>query len=154
VEFFLRVSLEGPWLHVPGEPVAFYVGFTTAQGEASNLSMKYVDRQKRWVRIRERFIFRMGGRGHVTPGFYRRLLAQRWHKTAVGYQQQRRFAMALACYRKALGYRPLRLWTLARLSLLQAGRFAAHWLGDRRSVRTATTTSGPAEPVAIPRIAA
>jgi glycosyltransferase involved in cell wall biosynthesis len=118
VELFLRVSLEGPWLHAPGEPVQYYVGFTTAQGEASNLSMRFPDRQRRWVRIRERFVFVQGGRGHASRSFYRRLFAHRWHKTAASYQSQGRHAYAIACYRRALKYRPTRIWTWIRLAAL------------------------------------
>jgi glycosyltransferase involved in cell wall biosynthesis len=154
VEFFLRASLEGPWLHVPGDPVQFYVGFTTAQGEASNLSMKYADRQKRWVRIRERFIFRLGGRGHVSPAFYKRLFAHRWHKTAAVYQRQGRLALAIACYRKALTYRPMRVWTILRLTKLEIGRTVARLFGVRQAARPTSSASAPAEQPAAKRIAA
>lgn len=132
VEFFLRVSLEGPWLHAEGAPVQFYVGYTTAQGEASNLSMKYADRQRRWLRIRERFIFRQGGRGHVSRNFYQRLFAHRWHKTAATYQSQGRNALAAACYRKALKYRPTRVWTWIRLAFLSVGHATGSAFTTRR----------------------
>ena len=123
VELFLRVSLEGSWLHTPGEPVRFYVGYTTAQGEASNLSRKFADRQRRWVRIRERFVFSHGGREHLARSFYRRLFAHRWHKTAASYQARGQYVYAIACYRRALRYRPGRIWTRIRLALLATRLF-------------------------------
>jgi len=138
VEFFLRVSLEGPWLHAPGAPVQFYVGFTTAQGEAGNLSMKYADRNRRWNRIRERFVFRLGGEARLSRRFHQRLFAHRWHKTGSIYQSQGRRALAMACYRKALRYRPLRLWTWIRLLPLEAGHVASLSFGSRRAAAAAT----------------
>lgn len=119
-EFFLRASLLGPWLHVPGEPVHFYVGFTGAQGEASNLSTKYADRYRRWVRIRERFIFRQGGSDAVSEKTYRRLLAHHWHKAGRMYECRDRHASAIACFHKALQYQPARLRTWYQLGMLRA----------------------------------
>ena len=123
VALFLRVSLEGSWLHAPGEPVRFYVGYTTAQGEASNLSLRFPDRQRRWVRIRERFVYSHGGRAHLARSFYQRLFAHRWHKTAATYERRGQHAYAIACYRRALRYRPGRIWTRLRLAMLATRLF-------------------------------
>lgn len=122
-ELFLRVSREGRWRHVPGEPVHFYVGYSASNGEEANLSLKYADRKRRWAQIRERFIFRQGGRELVSPRVYRRALARSWHKTASEYESQGRYALAAACYRKAVSYRPLQVsswWRYARLSKAKA----------------------------------
>jgi len=117
-ELFLRLSKEGRWLHVPGEPVHFYVGFSELKGEEANLSLKYADRKRRWARIRERFIFHQDGLKIVPKQVYGRALARSWHKTAGEYAAQGRLVLAAACYRKAVRYRPLKIsswWRYARL---------------------------------------
>lgn len=122
-ELFLRVSREGRWRHVPGDPVHFYVGYSVSNGEEANLSLKYADRKRRWAQIRERFIFRQGGRELVPRRVYRRALARSWHKTAGDYEMQGRYALAAACYRKAVSYRPLHVaswWRYAKLPITKA----------------------------------
>lgn len=118
-ELFLRLSMTGRWLHIPGEPVNFYIGFTAGDGEESNLSFKYVDRKRRWVQIRERFIFGQGGHGVVPRPVYRRALAKLWHKAGNDYSSLGQVKLAAVCYRKALAYRPHAVaswWSLARLA--------------------------------------
>jgi glycosyltransferase involved in cell wall biosynthesis len=117
-ELFLRISKEGNWLHVPGEPVHFYVGFSQLQEEEGNLSVKFADRKRRWAQIFERFIFRQDGIKLVSKAVYSRALARSWHKTACDYSAQGRHALAAACFRKAVRYRSLQLsswWGYARL---------------------------------------
>jgi glycosyltransferase involved in cell wall biosynthesis len=132
VEFFLRFSLEGPWLHSPGKPVQFYVGFTTANGEAGNLSLKYADRWRRRVRIRERFVFLQGGDECVSRRFRRRLFAHDWHKTGSMYRLNGRDDLAIACYHKALTYLPLRVSTWFRLISLRTKLLVTAALGSKR----------------------
>jgi glycosyltransferase involved in cell wall biosynthesis len=127
-ELFLRISKEGRWLYVPGTPIDFFVGYSALNGEESNLSAKYADRKRRWAQIRERFIFRQHGQNVVPRHVYLRALAKMWHKTASDYAAQGRYAHAAACYRKAVGYRPLRIssWWQYALLTASARRAAGH----------------------------
>lgn len=118
-ELFLRISKEGSWLHLPGTPVNFYIGFTGSKGEESNLSFKYADRKRRWVQIRERFIFRQRGKDVVPRRVYLRALGKMWHKAGQDYVTLGRKALGAACFRKALNYQPLRIsswWRYLRLA--------------------------------------
>ena len=117
-ELFLRLSKVGRWLHIPGEPGEFYIGFTAGGGEECNLSFKYVDRKRRWVQIRERFIFRQHGDEVVPRTVYLRTLGRLWHKAGNDYHSQGRIKLAAVCYRKALTYQPRAIsswWRLTRL---------------------------------------
>src|SRR5690606_36264507 len=55
-ELFLRLSLCGRWLHVPGQPVVFQRGSSRRRGEAGNLSENYTDHNRRWAQILDDFI--------------------------------------------------------------------------------------------------
>ena len=124
VDFFLRVSLEGSWLHVPGEPVHFYVGFTAAEGEEGDLSTKYRRPPgARWVRVRERFITLRNDEAHLAPSDYEPLLAKLWHKTGCAYREQGRHERAVACCRKALEYQPTKLKSWLRF-VMEGSRLA------------------------------
>jgi glycosyltransferase involved in cell wall biosynthesis len=123
-ELFLRLSKTGQWLHVPGEPVRFYVGFSALKGEESNLSFKYADRKHRWVQIRERFIFCQAGHEVVPRQVYRQALAKMWHKAGRDYHAQGHLELAADCFRKAAAYRPFMVanWWLRALDGLHASR--------------------------------
>jgi glycosyltransferase involved in cell wall biosynthesis len=133
IELFLRISLEGPWLHSPGLPVQFFVGFTSAHGEEGNLSLKHADRQRRWVKIRERFVYEQGGIDHLPPRVCERRFARDWHKTATDFKLAGHDARAAVCYRKALNYRPLRVSTWLQLALLHTRRAMAAVFGSPRA---------------------
>ena len=53
---FLPLSLEGSWLHVPGEPVIFRRGLAQQLGDEGNLSEKFTDGNFVWAQIYERFL--------------------------------------------------------------------------------------------------
>ena len=130
VEFFLRMSLMGPWLHVPGAPVNYFVGFTAATGEAGNLSAKYANRQRRWVRIRERFLRQHHTRAELSPHFCRRLLARLWHKAGCAYLSHGQQDRAASCFRKALSYRRLRPSSWWRMGTSQLARIVPRARGN------------------------
>jgi glycosyltransferase involved in cell wall biosynthesis len=141
LEMFLRVSREGRWLHVPGNPVGYYVGFSTAQGEAGNLSFKYANRLRRWVRIRERFIFKQGGGNILRTRFYQGVLAKSWHKIARFYLDQGNNVLALASFRRALRYQPARIATWLRLGQMAFGRYVMPSAVGRQNTASPTNHS-------------
>jgi glycosyltransferase involved in cell wall biosynthesis len=154
VEFFLRVSCEGPWLHAPGNPVQFFVGFAASEGECGNLSVKYTDRLRRRVRIRERFVFRQGGAAHVSRRFYQRIFAHDWHKAASAYRSNGRHDRAIACYHKALAYRPWRVRTWMRLISLRAKLMTTGAAASSRHATLPTDTASEACALGSERLAA
>jgi glycosyltransferase involved in cell wall biosynthesis len=122
VELFLRVSTQGPWLHINGEPVNFYLGFSALRGEQTNLSLEYADGARRRTRIRERFIFEQCGQQFVARANYERILAKLWHKAGYSYRGHNQEAQAIACYEKALQYRRFRIPTWYRLGQVVGGQ--------------------------------
>lgn len=57
---FLRMALGGPWLHVQGNPVNFYVGDVRPAGEAGHLSRAFVDRGRIWGSVLEEALDEFG----------------------------------------------------------------------------------------------
>jgi glycosyltransferase involved in cell wall biosynthesis len=102
----LRISLDGPWLHVRGQPVAFRHGLPP--GDEGNKSEKYRDNFLTWARIFDDFFVRGPGRRFLTDRQIRRQLAVRWLRA--GEQQSRLGApaIALSCFRKARRWNPWR----------------------------------------------
>jgi glycosyltransferase involved in cell wall biosynthesis len=102
----LRVSLDGPWLHAGGEPVAFRHGLPS--GDEGNKSGKYRDNFLSWARIFDDFFVRGPGRAFLSNRKVRRQLAVRWLRAG---EQQLRLgapAMALSCFHKARRWNPWR----------------------------------------------
>ncbi len=102
----LRMSLDGPWLHAGGEPVAFRHGLPP--GDEGNKSEKYRDNFLTWARIFDDFFVRGPGRAYVANRQIRRQLAVRWLRA--GEQQSRLGAPAIAleCFRKSRALNPWR----------------------------------------------
>ena len=105
---FMRMSLDGPWLYVPGEPVDLNCGLAKEHGDEGNLSKKHSDRQLRWVNVYEQFFAEDGGRAFLEGPHCRRLMALRWY--AAGKETYRNGSPheALACFRKVLSLNPRR----------------------------------------------
>jgi len=112
---FLRVSLEGPWLHVPGEPVAFHRGLAQRRGGEGNLTDKYADRYLHWATTYEDF-FTGDGRPLTTRMRCKRGMARRWHEAGSQLYRHRAYNESLACLRKSQIWWPWRfscyLWML------------------------------------------
>src|SRR5262249_35558495 len=105
---FMRMSLDGPWLHVPGQPIDLDCGLARQRGGEGNLSLKHSDRQLRWVKVYEQFFSEEGGRGYLELPQCQRLMALRWY--AAGKETYRNGSPheALICFRKTLHFNPKR----------------------------------------------
>jgi glycosyltransferase involved in cell wall biosynthesis len=102
----LRISLDGPWLHVAGEPVAFRHGLPP--GDEQNKSEKYRDNFLTWARIFDDFFARGPGRALLANRQVRRQLAVRWLRAGEQQLLLGAPAIALACFRKARRWNPWR----------------------------------------------
>jgi glycosyltransferase involved in cell wall biosynthesis len=112
---FMRVSLEGPWLYVPGEPVAFHRGLAQKRGSEGNLTDKHADRYFHWATTYEDFFTGDGG-PLATSSRCKRGMARRWHEAGSQLYRHRAYSESLACFRKARSWWPWRfscyLWML------------------------------------------
>jgi glycosyltransferase involved in cell wall biosynthesis len=113
---FMPVSLDGPWLHVPGEPVTYRRGLAAALGDEENLTAKFRDNRRVWARIYEDFFVRGGGHAMLADRKCRRLLALAWFQAGHELLAHDAPREALACFRKATAWNPWRSrysgWTI------------------------------------------
>jgi hypothetical protein len=114
------------------------MGVALGRGEAGHLSESHGDRFVQWAKIREQFVLRGPGRGHIRPAVYRRKLSSNWLEAASELEALGRTAEAAQCLRRALCWRfwRVRIWRavlrhyLKRLS--QPPRPEAQWRGPDR----------------------
>lgn len=109
-ELYLRLSLRGPWLHLPGQPVRYLrrtaVG---SDGEESALSRKFKDNRRGWARIYDSFL-----RGLTPPQLAAigpakrigRFMSDRWARAAEELEMHGHFLAAAGCYANAIRWRP------------------------------------------------
>lgn len=110
---FLRMSLDGPWLHVAGAPAVFNAGLHC--GSEKNKSRKYPDRYLQWVMIFEEFFVKGGGQSFLADRRHRRWLAYRWQRAGVQQMELGAPRMALHCFRKARAWNPWRASYYAKI---------------------------------------
>jgi glycosyltransferase involved in cell wall biosynthesis len=107
-QLMLRLSLRGPWLYVPGEPVTARRGFDAASDDAPRLSKQYADRRLHLARMLERFIHEDGGVEALPERDWRRRLGRMWYAAARRLPPDRRDE-AVACFGRALDNLPWHL---------------------------------------------
>jgi len=113
----LRVSLLGPWLHLPGEPVTVRRRGSQPELEAAQQSKRFADRRLVRARMLDQFIMRDGGREAVRSGVWRRRLGRMWHTAGRQLAGLGRTAEARDCFRRAVEVCPwhlrarVRAWT-------------------------------------------
>jgi glycosyltransferase involved in cell wall biosynthesis len=134
---FMRVSLEGPWLHVPGEPVAFHRGLAQKRGSEGNLTDKHADRHYHWAKTYEDFFTGDGGPLATSPRC-KRGMARRWQAAGSRFFRHRAYADAAACFRKAQSWWP---WQISCYpSMLRA------WLATNTRRAGSATSATPSVP--------
>ncbi|NBC97306.1 MAG: glycosyltransferase [Deinococcus-Thermus bacterium] len=113
----LRISLLGPWLHLPGEPVTVRRRGARPELEAAQQSKRFADRRLVRARMLDRFIMHDGGREAVRPRLWRGRLGRMWHTAGRQLAALGRPEQARDCFGRAVAVCPwhlrarLRLWT-------------------------------------------
>ncbi len=121
-DLFCRVALQGPWVHLPGDPVVFHVNARdrTRQDEI-NLSRRHADSHARWAAVYEStYHFVAQSQPHRHASALRKALARRWSSAGKQYLSRGCVADARRCMIRALQWYPtdLKNWRrLARLAL-------------------------------------
>lgn len=111
----LRISLLGPWVHVPGALVVERARIGAVRGEAVSLGRLYGDRRLRRARYMERFVLHEGGRKALAAPRWRHRLADKFLYAGRGLAKRGQRADALACFRRAVAYAPWHLVALVWL---------------------------------------
>jgi glycosyltransferase involved in cell wall biosynthesis len=112
---FLNISLEGPWLHVPGEPVEFSSGVSRRLGDEGNLSQKYCDNDLTRAKIYEAFFVHGRGQAWLNDARCRRLLARRWYRAGRQLFALGAYRKSLECFRKSCAFDPWKAKCYTRL---------------------------------------
>jgi hypothetical protein len=116
---FLPLSLCGPWLHLPGEPVTFVRRGPQPGGEEASLSRKFTDNQRRWARVYDAFFSRLGRRERKQIGHrkgIRRMMSDRWRRAAIELEKHGQMLAATQCYLNSVRWRPTK-WDRWKLLL-------------------------------------
>jgi len=117
LHLFLRVSLEGSWLHAEGAPVTMVRGSAERAGEQPNLSRYHAQKFPIWAGILESFATEGPGRQVLEPQQVRQVLAQRWRRAGSQSMRLGRVAEARVCYRRSCRWRT---WNRAWLRLAES----------------------------------
>jgi len=99
---FLRLSLQGNWLYVPGEPVCYRRGIGKSRGEQIHIYEMYEDFRQQWARVHEKFLLETS---LSSSSVYRRSIAQRWYRTGRQLASLRRVPEARRCFLKSIRWR-------------------------------------------------
>ena len=106
---FLPLSLRGPWLHLPGQPVRYLRRSPKLGGEEASLSRKFTDNQRRWARVYDDFFSRISSRDRQRIGQrkqIRKIMSDRWKRAAIELEQHGQMLAAAACYARSVRWRP------------------------------------------------
>lgn len=107
-QLFLRLTLRGRWLTVPGEPVLYRRNAYHAAVPTRQLSAAYMDRRYRLASILDRFL-EEGGRDHVPDAVWRKRLGRIWYSAGRQLMRLGRHAQAAACFERAVRVYPQHL---------------------------------------------
>lgn len=122
---FLRLSLDGPWLHLPGRASLIDRSVGSRPGAEGNLSGKFRDNCRRWAAVYQDFVLHGGGDRALSPAACRYWLSVIWSRAGRELALHGEFADARACYLASLGWHLVNLRTWQRLWLA----LVAQWTG-------------------------
>lgn len=109
---FCTLSQSGPWLHLPGDPVDFYLGNAGERGEADNLSRHASCMNLRWARVYEEIIERIGSENNESV---RTAMARVWRGAGCELLKRGHVQAARGCYTRSLRWRRLQYNATRRL---------------------------------------
>lgn len=104
---FNGISLEGPWLHLPGAPVVFNLGDAAGRNEHNNLSRSFVDTEQRWAKVYEQIYADIcRRRPAIDRAPLHSALAMRWRRAGKQHARRGDWASARTCLKRALYWQP------------------------------------------------
>lgn len=112
IQLLFPLTLEGPWLHAPGEPVVYQRD--TPGGEDANNSQRFSDRFRRWARIYDAHLARPDLRATVDPTLRKERLWYFWYEAGEELFVARNRKEARGCFARALRYKPRHRKTWSR----------------------------------------
>ncbi len=106
---FLPLSLQGSWLHLPGQSVRFVRRSSQSGTEEASLSRKFTDNQRRWARVYDDFFSELSGGQRRQIGNrkqVRKIMSDRWRRAGVELERHGQVLAAAACYARSIRWRP------------------------------------------------
>lgn len=123
VELFSQVALQGEWLHMPGDPVAFNLGNATARNEENNLSRRFINNQDGWAQVYESiYDFVVAARPEIDRRPLHLGLAYRWCAAGKQNAQLGSLRRARECYKRSLFWKPTHFRSWRRLATTSFSR--------------------------------
>ena len=123
-DLFLRLSLLGSWVYVPGAPVIYRLGMNAVFGGPLHLTDELDNAAGSEVKadLLDRFTHKHDGHDSVSPRRRRRYLANLWHHAGTQWLHEGRPNDALRCFGRALKVNPfyhrsLTRWIRTHLSI-------------------------------------
>ncbi len=116
-QLLLRLSLLGPWLHAPGEPISYR---SVGGGDDGHYSSKYAQRLLIRAQLCDNLIRREGGDRAVPASMWRPQLARMWYRAGRRAVKQGDTEAARRCFANAVELRPLHLkglWWRLRMAM-------------------------------------
>jgi glycosyltransferase involved in cell wall biosynthesis len=117
LELFFRLSLQGPWCHIPGDGVTFRRGVAESRGEAGNLSVRYSDKCRRAARIYDDLVRYQGGKDVLPRPLCARVCSRCWYRAGRELMRLGRAGEARECFQHSAHWR---FWNKAWLRIAQS----------------------------------
>ena len=124
-DLWLRLSLLGPWVYVPGDPVVFRQGMEAVAGGPANLSQRMTSAEGTLMHLRmlSRFLDKYGGSEAVPPRRRRHRTGKILYLAGEQYRHAGQKDKALQYFARAIKVNPfyrraLTRWVRTRVSML------------------------------------
>ncbi len=118
LKLFIDIAQLGPWLHSPGLPVEFDMGFAAACGEEGNLSRRYEGSDWRWVCVYEQIYQELCARDvPVDRGKLQQAIALVWNRAGKNLLMRGQRNDAQDCFVKSIRWKPGQFHAWKRLVL-------------------------------------
>lgn len=127
LRLFTEVAQRGAWLHSPGLPVDFDLGYAAACGEEGNLSQRYEGADWRWVCVYEQIFQDLCTRNvPIDRAKLQEAISLVWNRAGKHLRTLGRRGEAQNCFVKSIRWKPNQFRAWKRLvvnALATAGRF-------------------------------
>ena len=122
-DLWLRLSLLGPWVYVPGDPVIFRQGMDTVDGGPVNMTqaMDSAEGALLHLRVFDRFVDEYGGSETVPSNRRRHRRAKVLYHAGEQYRHRGQQEEALQCFARAIRANPLHYRAFARWLRVRTG---------------------------------
>jgi glycosyltransferase involved in cell wall biosynthesis len=118
LKLFVEIAQHGEWLHSPGLPVEFDLGYAATCGEEGNLSQRYDSQHWQWICVYEQIYQELCDRRvPIDRGSLQKAIAIVWNRAGKRLQTLGRRSEAKDCFVNSIRWKPTQLRAWRRLAL-------------------------------------